>query len=406
MSPACVCIPEVVEGSHYFLWIAKYLHKCIYTPIELLSYICGKLGILAFIIGFLPQLYKNHVRQSVDGLSFWLVLSWFLGDVTNFVGALLTNQKDTVIQTGLWFCCMSIITLSQFFYFWLQDHHISFWTFLEYGWTFKKMNDDSDKDSFMNDDNLGIQDDSEIHESDDNTYDEYDNSLDENSSLLPENSNITRNVDSNVLHYKSKSNKKSITVVKAISTICTFACLLVSVSSNNNNNEIEFPQQNIFLNINSYSISSFIPRKVTKNDIKLKEIKSDSKNFIISNSFPLKENITLCEHPKMEIKQLNKLLIGEIFGWTSGLVYIIGRLPQIAENHKNRSTDALSILNFSLCVFGNIMYCLSIALSLPKIDITFFKETFPYLLGSAGTVMLDMVILLQAWMYGSLSFEN
>ena len=41
-------------------------------------------------------------------LSFWFLLQWFLGDVTNLVGALLTHQLAS--QVNLIMCCVTIDT--------------------------------------------------------------------------------------------------------------------------------------------------------------------------------------------------------------------------------------------------------------------------------------------------------
>jgi len=46
----------------------------------------------SFAILMYRQLLKNYRAKSVEGLSFVFLLQWTLGDLTNFLGCILTKQ--------------------------------------------------------------------------------------------------------------------------------------------------------------------------------------------------------------------------------------------------------------------------------------------------------------------------
>ena len=44
---------------------------------------------------------ENFQRKSASALSHWFILEWFSGDVTNLIGAFLTNQASTQVESAL-----------------------------------------------------------------------------------------------------------------------------------------------------------------------------------------------------------------------------------------------------------------------------------------------------------------
>ncbi|PKI84816.1 hypothetical protein MVES_001199 [Malassezia vespertilionis] len=105
--------------------------------------------------------------------------------------------------------------------------------------------------------------------------------------------------------------------------------------------------------------------------------------------------------PPREPMQFGQL-IGRISAWICALLYTTSRLPQIWTNYQRKSVRGLSILLFVLALIGNVLYSTSI-LTNPKIETAerrkFLLESFPFLLGSMGTVIFDLVIILQWWMW-------
>jgi len=97
-------------------------------------------------------------------------------------------------------------------------------------------------------------------------------------------------------------------------------------------------------------------------------------------------------------------VIGRISAWICTTLYLTSRLPQIWKNFVRKSVEGLSVFLFIFAFLGNFFYVLSI-LSSPYMrgPLTeasmFLSESMPYLLGSGGTLMFDVTIVTQFFIY-------
>ncbi|KAI0273727.1 PQ loop repeat-domain-containing protein [Gloeopeniophorella convolvens] len=97
-------------------------------------------------------------------------------------------------------------------------------------------------------------------------------------------------------------------------------------------------------------------------------------------------------------------IIGRISAWTCTTLYLTSRLPQIWKNYVRKSVEGLSMFLFVFAFLGNFFYVLSL-LSSPSMQGTpaessaFLKESMPFLLGSGGTLMFDVLIVTQSFIY-------
>ena len=96
------------------------------------------------------------------------------------------------------------------------------------------------------------------------------------------------------------------------------------------------------------------------------------------------------------------VLIGRVFAWICTVLYMTSRIPQIWTNFKHRSVQGLSVLLFVLAFLANLLYSISV-LANPKAagpdQAEYLSESIPFLLGSGGTLIFDMVIIIQFWMW-------
>ena len=92
-------------------------------------------------------------------------------------------------------------------------------------------------------------------------------------------------------------------------------------------------------------------------------------------------------------------VFGSFMAWSCGILYFYCRIPQIIDNRRNRSVEGLSILLFICTILGNLFYGLSIMTRFPPIDDKFFFGTLPYLFGSVGTFIFDVIIVYQFRIY-------
>ncbi|CAH8565202.1 unnamed protein product [Dicrocoelium dendriticum] len=83
--------------------------------------------------------------------------------------------------------------------------------------------------------------------------------------------------------------------------------------------------------------------------------------------------------------------IGYTLGTISSVMYICSRFPQIFLNWKRGSTKGLCLGLFSLAIFGNVLYGLQIFLA--SLETSYLLRSLPWLIGSLGTVFLDLILL-------------
>lgn len=92
---------------------------------------------------------------------------------------------------------------------------------------------------------------------------------------------------------------------------------------------------------------------------------------------------------------------GQVSGWSCAVLYLGSRLPQIVHNYQRSSTSGLSPLFFLFACLGNVTYVGSIIIR----DFgsshyhRYLAINASWLAGSAGTLLLDFVILAQTLYY-------
>ena len=113
-------------------------------------------------------------------------------------------------------------------------------------------------------------------------------------------------------------------------------------------------------------------------------------------------------------------VVGQIFGYLCALFYLGSRVPQLLLNFRRKSTEGVSMLFFLFACVGNLTYVLSICAYEPECARlegsrglsyecqdgqweTGYKRYIAvnasWLIGSAGTLLLDGMIFAQFWMY-------
>lgn len=83
---------------------------------------------------------------------------------------------------------------------------------------------------------------------------------------------------------------------------------------------------------------------------------------------------------------------GQIVGWISAFLYLGSRIPQIMKNRKTKC-QGLSLMMFCLSVLGNITYCGAILF--PSSTPEHVWLNLSWLVGAAGTIVLDFIVLAQ-----------
>ncbi|KAL9642005.1 hypothetical protein ABK040_004060 [Willaertia magna] len=86
-------------------------------------------------------------------------------------------------------------------------------------------------------------------------------------------------------------------------------------------------------------------------------------------------------------------IVGYVLGCLSACFYLGSRIPQIVKNFMRRSTDGLSPILFFCAFMGNTTYAVS--LFLYNTSWQFILSRLPWLIGSAGVLVMDFSILCQ-----------
>ena len=71
----------------------------------------------------MPQLVENYRSQSADGISLIFLTVWFIGDITNLLGAVWAGLVPTVIALAVYFCFADLVLIIQCLYYKSQKDH-------------------------------------------------------------------------------------------------------------------------------------------------------------------------------------------------------------------------------------------------------------------------------------------
>lgn len=107
---------------------------------------------------------------------------------------------------------------------------------------------------------------------------------------------------------------------------------------------------------------------------------------------------------------------GQTFGYLCAILYLGSRIPQILLNHQRKSTEGVSVLFFLFACVGNATFVMSILAYEPLCASGGAREACgegqwrreyaryvlanaSWIVGSAGTLVLDLAIFAQFWLY-------
>ncbi|KAJ7097850.1 PQ loop repeat-domain-containing protein [Mycena belliarum] len=100
-------------------------------------------------------------------------------------------------------------------------------------------------------------------------------------------------------------------------------------------------------------------------------------------------------HDPIPTDPSSERIIGRVFAWLCTTLYLTSRLPQIWKNFVRKSVEGLSMYLFIFAFLGNSFYVASILTS----EVFILRESLPYLLGSGGTLLFDVTIVSQSLIY-------
>ncbi|ODH51027.1 hypothetical protein GX48_02812 [Paracoccidioides brasiliensis] len=386
-----------------------------YLDIETLSGIFGSISIACWVVVFSPQIIENFRRGSADGLSLLFLVVWLAGDIFNILGAVLQGVLPTMIIIAVYYTLADIALLSQCFYY--------------RGLTI------SDKCTKCN--NAGSTPPGVFRRGEE----EVDNPsahgqpsahsplLANGNHQIPETGHLTargpederggehgpeheqeRELGFHHLHHHH--HQSTFLLCQQNSTLDgthlspTMPLLdpgkpTPTAASNTTAAPQAQPLQHTstiqIVAFNIFSVALVCAAGVLGWYVSSGSSRSRRKDRLPSDSHSLK---------------LDPL--GQIFGYLCAALYLGSRIPQLLLNYKRKSTEGVSLLFFLFACVGNLTYILSIFAYLPRckgehgicrlgeqrrIYARYILVNASWLLGSLGTLILDLAIFVQFILY-------
>lgn len=103
------------------------------------------------------------------------------------------------------------------------------------------------------------------------------------------------------------------------------------------------------------------------------------------------------DSPSTGDEDLEVNVLGQVLGWLCAAFYLGSRVPQILLNFERKSVEGISFLFFLFACLGNLTYVVSILAAGNSMRYLIINAS--WLVGSVGTLLLDMIIFIQFWVY-------
>ena len=349
-----------------------YLHLLCSNPSDTLF---RSISIACWVVVFSPQIIENFRRSSADGLSLTFVITWLVGDVFNILGAVLQGVLPTITILAVYYTFADMALLGQCFYY--------------RGFTFS--------DALIMDPPSGGQEPLEEDVTEESPLLWRETSKDANYYPRP----IVKSAGT-IPEYSSSS----VSVKHVDATHLSPTMPLIPTSSPINPSSQPSAARSVFYNICALFAVCLI----------------GIIGWYLSSRYSNDRNTP--SHGSIHFN-----IWGQTFGYLCAIFYLGSRIPQILLNYRRRSTDGVSILFFLFACVGNLTFILSIFAYEPtcarleggaeagKGDCEtgewgrrygrYVLANASWILGSAGTLLLDLVIFGQFWLYrGAKSSER
>ncbi|KAL4915601.1 PQ loop repeat-domain-containing protein [Aspergillus aurantiobrunneus] len=354
--------------------------------LEALSGICGSISIACWVVVFSPQIIENFRRGSADGLSLLFLVVWLAGDVFNILGSVLQGVLPTMIILAVYYTLADIVLLGQCFYY--------------RGFTLR---DDVSSSSGAEE------------------PDEIETPSPVISRKPTEHTSLLSSHETHRTHHSGAGTSHSRAHEHGVAS----APLLSPSHRRHSASSFLHPTVD---GTHLSPVTPFIePSKPSRKAKTISTLQSILFNlsaialvcaagisgWYVSLSSPVKHKKHASPHTPDDTNALFFDPLGQVFGYLCAVLYLGSRLPQILLNYKRKSTDGVSLLFFLFACLGNLTYVLSILAYSPVCERVRHCETgelrrlygryilvnLSWLIGSFGTLFLDMCIFIQFFLY-------
>ncbi|KAJ6186060.1 hypothetical protein N7519_007361 [Penicillium mononematosum] len=366
--------------------------------IEALSGICGSISIACWVVVFSPQIIENFRRGSADGLSLIFLIIWLAGDVFNILGAVLQGVLPTMIILAVYYTLADIVLLGQCFYY--RGFNLR-----------EELSPSTTPDLFASNGTT----DAELHGADQAAPTER-------SALIPKSSGQAQTQDpaTNITGQQPQAGPHPPSAGRRHSAASYHDLFHSSVDATH------LSPATPFVEPTSDSAELRAQRARRRRISALQSILFNSTAVALVCAAGVMGWFVspAAKSSSPDPEPLTMDVLGQVFGYFCAVLYLGSRLPQLLLNYRRKSTDGVSLLFFLFACIGNLTYVLSILAYSPichgsseevlghrrhrahcrpgelaALYGRYILVNLSWLVGSAGTLLLDMAIFTQFFLY-------
>jgi uncharacterized protein with PQ loop repeat len=319
--------------------------------VEAISGICGSISIACWVVVFTPQIVENFRRGAADGLSLQFIIVWLAGDVFNILGAVLQDVLPTMIILAIYYTIADIVLLGQCFYY------------RGFTWRDEVIPPPPKAKSRRNGD------------------------ADERTGLL------APAVPANAAPIQDRSRRGSADpswehLSPAVPLLSDVPPPKPAPAPPTRLQTAAFNTLAMFM-VCAAGVCGWMLSRGYSKDRSKEPTEGNGDDGLVLNYW------------------------GQVFGWLCAVLYLGSRVPQLLLNFRRKSTDGVSMLFFLFACLGNLTYVMSIFAYEPKCETPgqcqpgeaasiygrYMLVNLSWLVGSAGTLFLDMAIFVQFFIY-------
>lgn len=372
------------------------------TASEAFSGILGSISLACWLFLLVPQVIENYRNQSAEALSLAFVIVWFLGDLANLFGALGAGLVPTVIAIGVYFCLSDAVLLGQILYYGIRNKRREGkgllasvrGTVVEQDSGSRRFSDATAAAVDGSRGRRSVDGDGEVLEREE--------SAQENEPLLSRKHSraesygaytIPGSADPKVVRREIERRRSSSGGQSQRPRRKSSSAAAVSAQQE--------PLAKIFEEPDSLT-EQRTPlgiRVVKKTMFILGVIAIGTFGWLIAYQTGTWKP-TSPEPSKDAVHTADSFATpagAQFLGYVSAVLYLTARLPQIWKNYREQSCEGLSILFFVLSLLGNATYGAGILAH--SIQRDYVIKNVPWLIGSLGTMVEDVVVFWQFRLY-------
>ncbi|KAF2686883.1 hypothetical protein K458DRAFT_386851 [Lentithecium fluviatile CBS 122367] len=394
-------LPAHCEPANQFLYnLSVSIGTCIPTNLALISTLLGTASIISWLFAQLPQIYKNHQLKSTSGLSIFFLTEWLLGDLSNLLGSVFTQQATWQVIIASYYVFVDCALCGQWVWYGLLQHGRP----LRSIWRGPGSSGSGSGPSSMNEawDGMSIA----SSESDRTAVthppktpdsDKKDQPLSSPGLSIPRRTNPMDAFRIPNYARSPSSYKETWQGSPTPGTAASRDLRRVAASSS--------------------PMPSPSPKTILYISLILAVLSNTATAKHVSPFAPAPHHISHLSTQTTSSASASQIA-GKILSWMSTVLYLGSRLPQLYKNHVRKSTAGLSSSLFAAAFFGNLFYSSSL-LANPcawedfapgeghgwvgpdgSVRSDWVLRATPFFLGAAGVLIMDAAVGVQFWCYG------